>query len=153
MTSKPTGRAEHRSIDKENGQITAMLIVFSICLLTAVIAVTDISASYLRRQAASSLADGAVLAASDAAAEAGIYGSADDEFVTVDESAAAAAVSDYLTRARAFSDYPGLDVDVAVNGHTVTVRLAMPYELPIFMPGVPDSTTIHGTASAVLPIY
>lgn len=137
----------------EAGQITAMLVIFSICLLIAVGVVTDISASYLRRQAATSLADGAALAASDAAAAAGVYGEQDDEYVTIDQRAAAAAVDTYLVETGARSDYPGLAVRVVVEGHTVTVSLSMPYALPVTMPGVQDTTTIHGTGSAVMPIY
>jgi Putative Flp pilus-assembly TadE/G-like len=57
----------------ESGQITAMLVLLGICLLLAIIAVIDISGSYLRRQAVASLADGAALSASDSAVAAGIY--------------------------------------------------------------------------------
>ncbi len=137
----------------EAGQITAMLVIFSICLLIAVAAVTDISASYLRRQDATSLADGAALAATDAAAAGGVYAGEDVEFVTLDESAAASAVDAYLREVGAYDDYPGLRVDVVVVGHTVEVTMTMPYDLPVTMPGVDATTTIHSRAAAQLPIY
>jgi hypothetical protein len=137
----------------ESGQITAMLVLFSICLLLAVIAVTDISGSYLRRQAAMSLADGAALSASDAAAAGGIYGAGDDGYVAFDPDAAAAAVDTYLQTSGAYERYPGLTVQVSVIGHTVRVYLTMPYQLPVTMPGVPDTATIHGTGAAEMPIY
>jgi Putative Flp pilus-assembly TadE/G-like len=137
----------------DSGQITAMLVLFTICVLLAVIAVTDISGSYLRRQAAASLADGAALAASDSAVAAGVYRRADTGYVDADPAAAAAAVRAYLRRAGAYAQYPGLDVQVVVAGHTVTVRLAMPYQLPVTMPGVRGTATIHGSASAEVPIY
>jgi hypothetical protein len=137
----------------EAGQITAMLVIFSICLLIAVAAVTDISASYLRRQAATSLADGAALAATDAAAAGGVYTGEDIEFVTIDEASAAAAVDEYLRNVGAYDDYPGLRVDVAVVGHTVEVTMTMPDDLPVTMPGVDATTTIHSRAAAQLPIY
>ena len=135
----------------EDGQITAMLVIFTICLLLAIIAVTDISASYLRRQAATSLADGAALAATEAAAAGGIYAEADD-FVGIDETAARAAVDRYLIEVGAYAAYPGLVVAVDVLGHQVEVALVMPYRLPVRLPGVDATTTIHATASAELPI-
>lgn len=140
----------HRS---ERGQITAMLVIFALTLLLAISAVINISASYLRRQSATSLADGAALAALDAAAAAGVYGSPSDEFVPIDQAAAAAAVETYLQSTGAYADYPGLGADVVVQEHTVVVSLSMPYELPVSIPGVQGATTIHASGAAVLPIY
>ncbi len=136
----------------QTGQITAMLIIFSLCALLAVVAVTDISASYLRRQSATSLADGAALAATEAAA-ANVYGSADDEYVPIEPAAAYAAVTTYLRDTGSYTAYPGLSVSVSVEGATVRVALTMPYQLPVPLPGVDSTTTIHATGSAQLPIY
>jgi hypothetical protein len=151
VTREP--RSPRRSDRTERGQITAMLVLFTICLLLAIIAVTDVSASYLRRQAAMSLADGAALAATDGAAAAGVYGDADDQFVTIGQPAAEAAVDSYLRDTGAYSQYPGLQVGVQVDGHTLSVSLSMPYALPIPVPGVAGTTTIHADGSAVMPIY
>ena len=145
-------RGDARMSD-EAGQITAMLVLLSICLLMVISAVTDISGSYLRRQAATSLVDGAALAASDAAAAVGVYGGQDDEYVSIDQAAAAAAVDGYLRDIGAYGDYPGLTVEVAVEGHTVTVQLALPYDLPVSLPGARDTTVIHARGSSVMPIY
>ncbi len=145
MSSRPRCRRT------ESGQITAMLVIFSICLLIAITAVIDISASYLRRQSATSLADGAALAATEAAAAGGIYSGADD-FVAIDEAAARLAVDRYLHEVGAYAAYPGLVVAVDVVGHQVQVRMAMPYRLPVRMPGVDATTTIHAQATAALPI-
>ncbi len=130
-----------------------MLVLFTICLLLAITAVIDVSASYLRRQAAMSLADGAALAASDGAAAAGVYGDADDDYVIIGQPAAETAVDAYLRDTGAYSQYPGLHVAVQVEGHTVNVELAMPYELPVPVPGVADTTTIHASGSSIMPIY
>ncbi len=135
----------------ESGQITAMLVILTICLVIAITAVVDISAGYLRRQSATSLADGAALAATEAAAAGGIYAGADD-FVPIDDAAAVVAVDRYLREVGAYADYPGLVVAVDVVGHQVRVRMAMPYRLPVRMPGVDATTTIHAQASAELPI-
>lgn len=135
------------------GQITAMLVIFSICTLLAVVAVTDISASYLRRQSATSLADGAALAATEAAAAVDVYGTADDDYVQLDAAAAHAAVDTYLRDTGSYSAYPGLDASVVVEGATVRVLLTMPFTLPVPVPGVDPTTTIHAAGSAQLPIY
>jgi hypothetical protein len=137
----------------ERGQIAAMLVLFSVCLLLAIIAVTDLSASYLRRQAAMSLADGAALAASNGAAAASVYGGQTDEYVVIDQPAAQAAVATYLRETGAYATYPGLQVEVSADGHTVTVSLSMPYSLPVPVPGVARTTTIHASGASQLPIY
>ncbi len=52
-----------------------------------------------------------------------------------------------------YAAYPGLSVSVSVEGATVRVALTMPYQLPVPLPGVDSTTTIHATGSAQLPIY
>jgi hypothetical protein len=148
-----SSRAKGSRAHGEDGQITAMLVLLSICLLLAIIAVTDISGSYLRRQAVSSLADGAALSASDSAVASGIYRGSDVGFVDIDPAAATAAVEEYLLRSGAFARYPGIDARVVVDGHVVTVYLTTPYRLPVAMPGVPATATIHGSAAVEVPIY
>lgn len=137
----------------EGGQITAMLVIFMLCLLLTIIAVTDLSAAYLRRQSAMSLADGASLAATEAAAAGSIYSRPDRGFVAIDQEGASRAVRAYLSRTGAYGDYPGLSCRVDVVGHRVLVFLAMPYRLPIPVPGVQETTLVHATSAAELPIY
>jgi hypothetical protein len=137
----------------DDGQITAMLVLLSICLLLAIIAVTDISGSYLRRQALSSLADGAALSASESAVASGIYRGSDVGFVDLDPAAASAAVQEYLRRCGAYARYPGLLARVVVDGHVVSVYVTAPYRLPVAMPGVAATATIHSSAAVEVPIY
>lgn len=137
----------------QSGQITAMLIIFCLCLLLTIVAVTDLSAAYLRRESATSLADGASLAATEAAAAGAIYRNPNAQFVPIDRTAAAAAVHTYLLRTGAYGDFPGLRADVTVVGHRVVVALTMPYRLPIPVPGVNPTTFVHASGSAELPIY
>lgn len=137
----------------EPGIITGMLVIFAICLLLTIIAVTDLSAAYLRRQAAMSLADGASLAATGAAAAGSIYHNGDGHYVPINRAAAAAAVRRYLVTTGAYGDYPGLRSHVQVVGHRVVVLLTMPYRLPIPVPGVKPVTMVHATSAAELPIY
>lgn len=153
MTARRSPPARQPRARDERGQITAMLVLFAICLLLAVIAVTDVSASYLRRQAATSLADGAALAASDGAAGAAVYNGLNDQYVVIGQAAAQAAVDGYLRETGAYAAYPGLRVEVVASGHTVTVSLSMPYQLPVPAPGVAGVATIHATGASEMPIY
>lgn len=135
----------------ERGLITSLLLTFACCLILAISAVTDIAGAYLKRQAALALADGAALAASDAAAAVSVYD--DDEFVTIDEPATRDAVNAYLRSIQAYAAHPGLHVDVSVRGYRVTVGLTMPYQLPVHVPGVRDAISIHVESTATMPIY
>jgi Putative Flp pilus-assembly TadE/G-like len=152
MTSWALATARPRP---ERGSVTPLLIVFAVSLALMIAAVTDVSAAYLRRQAAASLADGAALSASDAAAAASVYASGESRrFVPIDEDAARHAVLAYLDDTGAFRRYPGLQAAVqVVDGRTVVVDLAMPYDLPISIPGARDSVLIRVQAAAELPVY
>jgi hypothetical protein len=143
-------RVPHRNC---TGQVTVMLVFFAVSLLLAISAVIDISAGYLRRQAVTNLADGAALAATDAAGAAGVYGDPNAEYVAIEPEAAAAAVQDYLTRTGSYAAYPGLRAQVSVEGYTVHVALTVPFELPVPVPGADRTISVHGSGSSVMPIY
>lgn len=130
-----------------------LMIAFGLCLLLLIAAVTDLSAAFLRRQSATSLADGAALAASDAAAAAAVYSGTEDAYVRFDETAVAGAVEVYLREVGAYAAYPGLVPQVQVDATVVTVRITMPYDLPIPVPGVADTVTIDADSSVQMPIY
>ena len=72
----------------------------------------------------------------------------------IDEEAARHAVVAYLSETGALDRYPGLRASVeVVAGRTIVVELAMPYDLPISMPGSRDAIAIRVQASAELPVY
>lgn len=137
----------------EHGQVTILMIVFTLCVLLAVAAVTDLSAGYLRHRSATSMAEGAALAAANGAAQAAVYADPDADFVGFDEAAARSAVGEYLRQVGATDDFPGLRADVHVEADEVVVTLQVPFELPFPIPGGPGGTTITTTASARMPIY
>ena len=144
----------------DGGSVTPLLVVFAVCLMLLVSVVVDLSGAYLRRQSVASLADGAALSASDAAATAAVYGEHGDridhidQYVPIDENAARQAVESYLDATGALARYRGLRASVEVlGGRTVVVELLMPYDLPIPMPGVRDSALIRVRALAELPVY
>jgi putative Flp pilus-assembly TadE/G-like protein len=145
------GRTPRRPDD---GTVTPLLVVFAICLALMIAAVVDVSAAFLRRQATASLADGAALSASDAAAAASVYAGEGRELVPIDEGAARHAVAAYLDDSGAIERYPGLRAAVqVVGGQTIVVELTMPYDLPISVPGSRDAIVIRVQSSAELPVY
>lgn len=137
----------------ESGQLTVLILAFAICLLLVIAAVTDISASYLRRQSLASLADGAALSATDGAAAAAVYGDPRASHVALDESAARSAVDAYLQEVDAYGRFPGLRAHVEVADDVLEVRLQHDYQLPFPVPGAKSQTTIEATGSATMPIY
>jgi hypothetical protein len=130
------------------------VIAFALCLALLVSVVVDVSAAYLRRQATASLADGAALSASDAAAAASVYAGDSERYVPIHEDAARHAVAAYLAETGAVTRYPGLRASVeVVAGRTIVVELQMPYDLPISVPGARDAVTIRVQSAAELPVY
>ena len=135
-TERPTastGRPpdESRRASTEAGQLTVLIVAFALCLLLAVAAVTDISASYLRRQSMASLADGAALSATDGAAAAAVYGDPDAACVALDESAARAAVDATCARSTRYRTFPGLRAESTWSTTSSSVRLQLDYRAAV----------------------
>jgi hypothetical protein len=138
----------------DEGSVTPLLLAFAVCLILMVSAVIDLSGAYLRRQSAASLADGAALSASDAAAAAAVYGQQSERYVPIDEESARRAVAAYLSQTGALARYPDLRASVeVVAGRTIVVELRVPYDLPVSVPGGSDSIVIRVRSSAELPVY
>ena len=138
----------------DRGQVTLLIIGFASILLMAIVVVIDASAAYLQRQGLDNLADGAALYGADLGS-AGIYtdGLGDDRLAQ-QEAAVEAAVRDYLARAEAGRKYPGIVVGVRVDtvSRSVTVRLRAPLELPLTVPGSPDSPTVGASSTAAVTV-
>jgi Flp pilus assembly protein TadG len=138
----------------DDGSVIVLMTAFALCLLLLTSVVIDLSGAYLCRQSTASLADGAALSASDAAAAAAVYGQGGDRYVPIDEDAARHAVAAYLSDTGALSRYPGLRASVeVVADRTIVVQLLMPYDLPISVPGASDAVVIKVQSSAELPVY
>lgn len=130
-----------------------MLVLFTLSLLLAIVAVTDLSSAYLHRQSAMSMADGAALAAASSAPAASLYAERNRAYLPIDRRVAAAAVDDYLRSTGAYRRHRGMTVQVAVVGSSVRVALAVPFRLPVPVPGVARWSLVHGAASAAMPVY
>jgi hypothetical protein len=134
----------------ERGQTTVLIIGFVIVIAMTVAVVVDASAAYLRRQALSSLADGAALAAADGLQGEQVYTVGLGERAVVDPRAARGLVVDYLTSVGAGRRYPGLSHAVETDGERVVVRVVAPMDLPIPVPGVASRARVTATAAALV---
>lgn len=138
----------------ERGQTTLLIVGFAMVLIVAIGVVTNASAAFLRRQALDSLAEGAALAAADAASgssdvyEEGI----DGERLSLDPALAEAAVAGYLSASGGRADFPGLSASTTVvdGGTGVVVEVRAPISLPFRIPGGPGGAVVAARGSAVV---
>ena len=140
----------------ERGSTIPLIIGFAAVLLVAVAVVVDVTAAYLHRQSLDSLADGAALQGADLGAEgAEVYaGGLAGRRLELTRGRAHAAVADYLLGVGAYERFPGLrfDVDVDPAAERVSVRLQAPLELPLTVPGAPDTALVGATGAAVVSV-
>ena len=154
-----SGRADRRRASRpksrrldDHGQTTVLIIGFVLVIAMTVVVVVDASAAYLRRQALTSLADGAALAAADGLQGEQVYTSGLGERARVDPETARALVDVYLSSVRAGEKYPGLSHSVETDGERVVVRVGAPLDLPLPLPGVAQSTPVRAAAAAVVAV-
>lgn len=140
----------------ERGQATVMIVGFAIVLAMVVALVVDTSAAYLQRQGLDTVADGAALRGADlgATGEETYTGGVPDQALALTPDAVRAAVRAYLGDVGAYGKYPGLTFEVAVDGaaRRVTVTVHAPLDLPLTVPGSPDTASIGATGSAVVQV-
>ncbi len=136
----------------ETGSIAPLVIGFLLVIVVLVAVVVDASAAYLRRQDLNALADAAALAATDGLQGEAVYTHGLDERLEIDPATADAFVVAHLRESGALDRYPGLRWVVATSGSTVLVRLRTPLDLPLSVPGVGKSSTVTGTAAAVVAV-
>lgn len=141
-----------RRCRSESGQTAVLIIGFMLVIAMTVVVVVDATAAYLRRQALSSLADGAALAAADGIAGEQVYTAGLGERAVVDPEVARALVESHLSSVGARGRYPGLVHAVEVDGERVVVRLGTPLDLPLPLPGVAPETRVTATAAAVVAV-
>lgn len=142
----------------ERGQASVMIIGLAVVLLMAIVVVVDSSAAFLQRQDLDTVADGAALAGADAGSRnlEVLYGEGVAEAARLDqaEAVARAAVIDHLRRTGAYAAHPGLVVEVRFDpaADAVIVGLRAPLDLPLTLPGAPESTVVGAVGSAVVEL-
>lgn len=146
MTTAVPGRSNER------GQTALLIIGFVLVIAMMIVVVVDATSAYLRRQALSTLADGAALAAADGIEGEQVYTGGLGERATVDPERARQLVAGYLSSVGAARRYPGLVHVVETDGERVVVRVAAPLDLPLPLPGVAEETDVVATAAAVVAV-
>lgn len=142
----------------ELGQATVFIIGLAVVLLMAIAVVVDASAAFLQRQELDTVADGAALAGADAGSRnlEALYGEGVAAAGRLDqaEAVARAAVVDHLRRTGAHAEFPGLTVSVRFDpaDDAVVVTVRAPLDLPLTLPGSPDTTVVGAVGSAVVEI-
>ena len=140
------GRRDPRR--RERGQLTVLMVGCFLVVAGLCVVVVDSSAAYLQRQSLNSLADGAALAAVDAADLASVYTEGVGADVVIDPAAARVRVRDYLVGVGAFASYPGLSVGVQTDGPDVEVSIRAPLDLPLTPPGWDGTSRVTASAAA-----
>lgn len=131
-----------RRVASESGQITLMTIGFFAVVGLLAVVVVNASDAFLERQRLNGLADGAVVAASDALDLDAFYSAG---VTVIDPDAASARVAEHVAGS------PDVRVvEVRLEGDTVTVRLERDISLPLAPPGLASATTIVAEASGQL---
>jgi hypothetical protein len=135
--------------------VTLLIIGLAVVLLMMIAVVTDASAAYLQRQGLDTIADGAALTAADAGASGDeAYGNGLDSDLHLDADLARVAVFGYLHRVGAYTRYPGLTAEVAVDSslQRVTVEVHAPIRLPLHVPGSPERADVGATSAATVGV-
>src|SRR3954452_24326799 len=118
----------------EEGQMTVLIVGFTVVILLMVVVVTDISKVFLVRRDLDATADGAVLAAANGLAA--IYAQpGDGQNAEIDPEEARRLTAEYLDAVGADATFPGLDWSAEVDGATVIVHLTSGVDLPFKPPG------------------
>jgi Flp pilus assembly protein TadG len=136
----------------QRGSITPLIIGFALVIAVLVAVVVDASAAYLRRQGLNSVADAAALAATDGLQGDAVYTRGLGDRAEIDPATARQYVEEYLRTSGALGHYPGLSWVVTTSATTVAVHVAAPLDLPLHVPGVGKTTTVTGTAAAVVVV-
>jgi uncharacterized membrane protein len=140
----------------ERGQATVLIVGFATFLAMTIAMVVDATAAYLQRQGLDTLADGAALHGADLGATGReVYeGGVPDGVLAVSAARVRVAVGDYLRSTGAFSRYPGLTYRVRVDpaAQSVHVSLSAPLDLPLTVPGSPETASVGATGSAVVGV-
>jgi len=144
-------RDERRS---ERGQATVLIVGFAAVLAMVVTLVVDSTAAYLQRQGLDTLADGAALRGADlgATGEDVYEGGVPEDTLALTTAQARRAVGAYLQQSGAYARFPGLTYSVRVERDRVVVHVSAPLDLPLGIPGSPESASVGADGSAVVGV-
>lgn len=134
----------------EQGQLTLLMLGFTIVVLLLLAVVTDVSKAFLVRRDLAQLADGAALAGTRGIASSVVVGSDPDaSWIELDPARAEREIGAYLA-AVDNGGYETLSWTVAVNGDTVAVRLQATVALPLTVPGTSGTVAVTADGASQL---
>ena len=143
-----------RSAAQEQGQVSLLIIGFTLFLLMVTVVVVNASAAYLQRQGLSTIADGAALQGADLGSTGSYEGGIGDQRLRQVHQQVDVAVGAHLRLISAHEHYPGLRHQVRVDPALgeVTVTLRAPLDLPLTLPGTRWSTQVAATGRAAVVV-
>ena len=149
--SRDQNRDHARGEDRDDGQVTILVIGFAFVLLLLTVVVMGVTAVYVGERKLQVLADNAALAAADTfvALEPGTGGA--PPVTVLDDDAVAGAATAYLDTVSAWAGTPGLALAAPTgspDGRTAEVTLAAVVHPPVVNLLVPDGIPITATSEA-----
>lgn len=135
----------------EDGQITVLIIGYTLLSLLVVAVVTAVSAVYIEHKKLLSVADGAALSAADTFSVASIDADGGEPAPTLDSESVSRAAAGYLERSGALSHFNALALDSATGApdpRTARVVLTAVVHPPIVNFLVPAGIPVVATADA-----
>ena len=149
--SRDQNRDHARGEDRDDGQVTILVIGFAVVLLLLTVVVMGVTAVYVGERKLQVLTDNAALAAADTfvALEPGTGGA--PPVTVLDDDAVAGAATAYLDTVSAWAGTPGLALAAPTgspDGRTAEVTLAAVVHPPVVNLLVPDGIPITATSEA-----
>jgi putative Flp pilus-assembly TadE/G-like protein len=150
-------QAARRWGERDDGQITLLIIGFAVVVLLLVTVIANVSKAFVWRRSISSWADAAALAASQSVGEGGVYESGLTATLPVSEEDAVAAVDQFIIDNGVAENFPALRRGVKVDRTTGTIQVTLTSTMPLVFVNVisdefTDGVTVVGTASSVAPL-
>jgi hypothetical protein len=126
-----THQAARRSAAADSGQITLLVIGFTLVLAVLIAVVVTTSRVFLYQRALSTATDGAAIFAANQLDEAAFYAGGAGEHLPISAAGARRAVAEYVTRSGLAERFDGFGYAVGTDGRVVTVTFTARVELPL----------------------
>lgn len=125
------GRAGRPPAAADRGQITLLVVGFTLVLAVLIAIVVTASRVFLYQRALSTATDGAAIFAANQLDEAAFYAGGTGEHLPISAAGARQAVAEYVTRTGLAERFEGFGYAVGTDGRVVTVTFAARVELPL----------------------
>jgi len=124
-------RSAGRPDSAESGQITLLVIGFTLVLAVLIAVVVTVSRVFLYQRALSTATDGAAIFAANQLNEAAFYAGGAGEHLPISTAGARQAVAEYVARTGLAERFEGFGYLVSTDGRVVTVTFVASVGLPL----------------------